>query len=68
MTWQKKIFKELLLLVLIGIGSFLFCCIIALVAEQNVTAYEYLYAREKAAFMIAIGFIYLIRLSAWFTR
>ena len=68
MTWQKKLVKELLLFTLIGIGSFLFCCVIAFVTEQSITAYKYLYAKEKTVFMLTIGFIYFIRLSAWWTR
>ncbi len=68
MTWQKKLVKELLLLTLIGLGSFLFCCVLALVTEHKITVYEYLYAREKTVFMITIGLIYFIRLSAWWTR
>jgi hypothetical protein len=64
-TFQKnKLSKELLWFVLTVIGSLLFWCALALIVNQNIIADEYLYDRERNGFLITIGIVYFVRLSA----
>ncbi len=64
-TFQKKISKELLWFIISVTGSFLFWCALALITDQKIIIDECLYDREGKGFMITIGFVYLIRASAW---
>ena len=64
-TFQKKTTKELLWFITTVIGSFLLWCALALIMNQKIIIDECLYDREGKGFMITIGIVYLIRLSAW---
>jgi hypothetical protein len=64
-TFQKKLRKELLWFIFTVIGSFMLWCAVALIVDQKIIVDECLYDREGKTFMITIGFVYLIRLSAW---
>ena len=68
MERRIKIGKEALFLIVAIIVSFLFWFILATITEQNIIASEYLYMRERNAFIITIGFIYFIRLNARLTE
>jgi hypothetical protein len=61
---KNTLHKELLWFLLTVIGSFLFWCGLALIVNQNIIVDECLYDRERNGFMITIGIVYFIRLSA----
>jgi hypothetical protein len=65
---QIKLGKEALFFVLAVMVSFLFWFVLATITEQNIIASDYLYMKEKNAFIITIGVIYFIRLNAWMTE
>lgn len=68
MEQQIKLGKEALFFVLAVMVSFLFWFVLATITEQNIIASDYLYMKEKNAFIITIGVIYFIRLNAWMTE
>jgi len=65
---QIKLGKEALFFVLAVMVSFLFWFVLATITEQNIIASDYLYMKERNAFIITIGVIYFIRLNAWMTE
>jgi hypothetical protein len=62
--FQRKLRKELLWFICIVVGSFVFWCALALILDQKIIVDECLYAREGKAFMMTIGLVYFIRLTA----
>lgn len=68
MEQQIKFGKEALFFVLAVMVSFLFWFVLATITEQNIIASDYLYMKERNAFIITIGVIYFIRLNAWMTE
>lgn len=68
MEQQIKLGKEALFFVLAVMVSFLFWFVLATITEQNIIASDYLYMKERNAFIITIGVIYFIRLNAWMTE
>ena len=60
--------KEALFFALAVVASLVFWIFLAIITEQNIIAREYLYVREKYAFLATVGFIYFIRLNAWVTN
>jgi len=65
MRSRIKLGKEMLFFVFVVMISLVFWLILAIIIEQNITAQEYLYMREKNAFIVTVGFIYFIRFNAW---
>jgi len=65
---QIKLGKEALFFVLAVMVSFLFWFVLATITEQNIIVSDYLYMKEKNAFIITVGVIYFIRLNAWMTE
>ncbi len=68
MEWQIRLGKEALFFLVAVILSFLLWFALAAIIEQNIIAREYLYMKEKNAFLTTIGFIYFIRLNALMTE
>lgn len=68
MEQQIKLGKEALFFVLAVMVSFLFWFVLATITEQNIIASDYLYMKERNAFIITIGVIYFIRFNAWMTE
>ena len=65
MNMQKKIFGEILFFLFVCSISLLFWMIMAVITDQEIIIREYLYARERNAFIATIGFIYFLRLNVW---
>ena len=61
---SKKLSKELFWFALMGLGSFLIWCALALIANQDIIADDCLYDKERIGFLVTIGFFYILRLSS----
>jgi hypothetical protein len=64
-TKKNRFVEELRWFVLSVIISFSLWCFLALIVNQNIILDEYLYNREQNGFIMTVGFIYFLRLSAW---
>lgn len=62
--FQNKLTKELLWFIFTVAVSFLFWSALALILDQKIILDECLYDREAHAFMMTIGVVYFIRLTA----
>jgi len=68
MYFKKRLSKELLFFAFTVVVSFLLWFALAIITEQRITAEQYLYIKEKNAFLITVGFFYFIRLNAWVVK
>ena len=67
-TKNNKFVEELRWFVPSVIISFSIWCFLALIVNQNIILDECLYGRERDGFIMTIGFIYFMRLSAWLVK
>lgn len=65
MTWQTNLGRESKYLIITVLISSLFWAVLAFIIEQNITAPEYVYSRERNGFFLTIAFFYILRLSTW---
>lgn len=63
MKLQKKLVREIFFFLGICGLSLLFWVVIALITDQKVIAPEYLYVREKNAFLGTVALVYFLRLN-----
>jgi len=63
MTWQKKLAIELLWFATIVTGSFVLWYVLSHIIDQNIIVKQFLYGREKKAFLITIGVVYFLRVN-----
>ena len=61
---SEKLNKEIFWLTLLGLGSLLIWCTLALVANQDVIADDCLYDKERIGFFVSIAFFYILRISS----
>ena len=68
MYFRKRLARELLFFASTVAASLLLWVALAIITEQRITAEQYLYIKEKTAFLITVGFFYFIRLNVWMIK